>query len=621
MFKHDYKKQIEAIKPDGYVKEKVRIKLAKAQQKPKKPAKIYIGRSVAATLCLVTVLTLGVVFRKQNIPVKTVTETADAMKSAGDYNKIYSVLSNFKSEYGHSFIYSDGNIIEKATTGAVAETNIETFDGSAVTLNGASQNTNHSETTVQVEGVEESDIVKTDGKYIYILSHKYKNYLNRDMSIKIVEAGQKPKQLSDIVISNSLYPNEMYLSENRLIVLCDGNNSKVTALIYDISNPENPKKLKSCKQSGYLNSSRLIGDKLYIISELYVNVENMQEDNIKSYIPHIKCYGFNGAVSSDTVHSYNNCQSPVYTVISAFNIKDSTLVSTRSVLGGTYTMYQSTENIITAGYASYNKTQIARFEIDNGKIEFKASAKLSGTLLNQFSIDEYEGHFRFVLTEDRFIKNETVNSLVILNNDLEKTGKIANIAPDERVYSVRFMGDIAYFVTFREVDPLFSADLSNPNEPKIIGALKIPGFSNYLFPYGEGKLLGIGQNADEDTGETGNMKLSMFDISDPANVTENSKIDISAVYSEALYNHKAVLADSDKNIIAFEAQTVNGEENFYVYAYENGKFVKKLEQEITERIYSCRGVYIGEIFYIVSQYRVESYDIESFQMLGTLKLK
>ncbi|MBO7151814.1 MAG: beta-propeller domain-containing protein, partial [Clostridia bacterium] len=117
----------------------------------------------------------------------------------------------------------------------------------------------------------------------------------------------------------------------------------------------------------------------------------------------------------------------------------------------------------------------------------------------------------------------TVNSLRVLDKDLKEVGKIENIAPDERVYSVRFMGDTAYFVTFRQVDTLFSVDLKNPKEPKIIGALKIPGFSNYLFPFGEDKLLGIGQDADEKTGRTGGIKFSIFDISNPANVTESAK--------------------------------------------------------------------------------------------------
>ena len=184
---------------------------------------------------------------------------------------------------------------------------------------------------------------------------------------------------------------------------------------------------------------------------------------------------------------------------------------------------------------------------------------------------------------------------------------------------MRFMGDAAYFVTFRQVDPLFSADVSDPYNPKIIGSLKIPGFSNYLFPYGD-KLLGIGRNADERTGRAEGMKLSMFDISDPANVTEGSKTDVPASNSEALYNHKATIADFGKNIIGFPTFGDTGL-NYFVYSYEDGKFVQKLKAwlDIT-RNQECRGLYIGKVFYIASYYELQYYNLDTFEPLGTLRL-
>ena len=114
------------------------------------------------------------------------------------------------------------------------------------------------------------------------------------------------------------------------------------------------------------------------------------------------------------------------------------------------------------------------------------------------------------------------------------------------------MGDIAYFVTFRQTDPLFSADLSDPYNPKIIGELKIPGFSEFLFPYGEGKLLGLGNDADENSGRVKGLKLSFFDINDPSNVTELNKTVLNRLnYSPALSNHKAALISVKKNLIGF----------------------------------------------------------------------
>lgn len=638
MFENDYKNEIEKIKPDGFIKYKVTKRLETTNEKPKNKSQIiYFRRAVAAVLCAAVVFTVGAIFGRQTVP-STTYQNVKLMKTASDYDKIYSTLAEFKQSFldklkdyamNGVYQYSDAEyeyVIDDSfnDVGTVPTTDV---------AEGGKGDESHSETTVQVDGVDEADIIKTDGKYIYILS-----YRDEGNSIKIVQAGVNPKQLADIEITEDVYASDLYLTKDRLVVLCGVNGEKeVTALIYDISNPTAPQKLKSCTQSGYLNTSRLIGNKLYLISNFHINVNDMVKSDTESYIPYIYCNEYEGAVSADTVHLYNERKSPEFTIISAFNIEDSSLISTQSVLGGTETVYSSTDNIIISAMGGEDKTQIARFKIQDGNIELKASAELSGRLLNQFSIDEYNEHFRFVLTETVTTKEgevtdngstvtktvdetTTLNSLVILDSDLKETGKISDIAPDERVYSVRFMGDIAYFVTFRQVDPLFSVDVSNPQNPKIIGALKIPGFSNYLFPYGDGKLLGIGQNADEKTGRTGSMKLSMFNISDPSNVTENDKTDIPAVHSEALYNHKAVLADYGRNIIAFSAYGTYKQNCFFIYSYENGQFVKKLEAE-TENTGICRGIYIGKVFYIVTDYSIDSYNIATFEKLGSLELK
>lgn len=635
MFSDDYKKEMDKIKPDGYIKYKIRRKFIKTEETPeRKSRKMYFGRVAAAVLCLCVVFTAGAVLGRQTAPVIPTAQNTNLMKTATDYDKIYSALEAFKPSLfekirdyatGLKNNYDEGLLVEEYAADGTLST------GTSASDTGIGDDS-HSETTVQVDGVDEADIIKTDGKYIYILSNK-----NGKDKIKIAEIGANPKQLSNIEITDEFYASDLYLSDDRLVVLCGVNGkSEVTALIYDISNPGAPKQLEKCTQSGYLNTSRLIGNKLYIISNFYINVDNMVKSNTESYIPYICCSEYDGAVAPDTVNFYDDRKSPEYTVISAFNIEDSSLISTQSVLGGTETVYSSVNNIVIAGMGGEDKTQVARFKIQDGNIELKASAELKGRLLNQFSIDEYKEHFRFVLTETVISDDGTVtnngstvtktlgesttrNSLVILDSNFKVTGKITDIAPDERVYSVRFMGDTAYFVTFRQVDPLFSVDLSDPVNPKIIGALKIPGFSNYLFPYGEGKLLGIGQNADENTGRTGGMKLSMFDISNPENVTENDKTDIPAIYSEALYNHKAVLADYSRNIIAFSAYGTYKQNCFFVYSYENGKFIKKLETE-TANTGICRGIYIGKVFYIVTDYSIEYYNIKTFEKLGTIEL-
>ncbi|MEE1329591.1 MAG: beta-propeller domain-containing protein [Acutalibacteraceae bacterium] len=512
------------------------------------------------------------------------------MVSAADYDAVYKKMNEFKHNVWESITsWADGY----ANSGAKSTGTDFVYESAA--------SDEYSKTNVQVEGVDEADTVKTDGKFIYIIKSNYdesEKMLKTEIKTVDIRNGE-PARLKSISI-DGFKTYEMYLSEGRIIVIGTENTEKdsVKAVIYDISNPDSPKKIQECTQSGVYSESRLIGGKLYIISNYYIETDNIKKYSPKTYVPALECKNYNGTVKPDSICFYNECSSPEYTVLSAYDIKDGSLVSTQSVLGGSYTVYASTENIITSSYPTNGKIQITRFSANGGNIELAASGELNGELLNQFSIDEYKEHFRFVLTSQS--SKYSGNSLVILDKDLKETGAIKNIAEGERVYSVRFMGDTAYFVTFRQVDPLFSADVSDPTEPKIISSLKIPGFSNYLFPFGDGKLFGIGQNADEKTGRTTGMKISMFDISDPANVTECAKTDLNAPYSEALSNHKATLTDSNKNLIGFPAYGGANNTVYYIFSFEDGKFVKKAEVDLPYINSGCRGLYANGNFYIAA---------------------
>jgi len=187
------------------------------------------------------------------------------------------------------------------------------------------------------------------------------------------------------------------------------------------------------------------------------------------------------------------------------------------------------------------------------------------------------------------------------------------------VQSVRFMGDTAYFVTFRQVDPLFSADLSDPENPKILSTLKIPGFSAYLHPFGEGKLLGIGYDADEERGWTENVKLSMFDISDPADVKEAFKLSVKdANWTSVQYNHKIVFVDVETGTVAFPADDV-----YLVFRAEGDAF-KQIGTIKTESEYwlgDARGLFIDDVFYVVGDSEVIVLSFETMEKIATIKLK
>jgi len=187
----------------------------------------------------------------------------------------------------------------------------------------------------------------------------------------------------------------------------------------------------------------------------------------------------------------------------------------------------------------------------------------------------------------------------------------------------RFDGNTGYVVTFRQVDPLFSIDLSDPTNPVILGELKIPGFSNYLHNYGEDLLFGLGRDADEETGGAGYLKLSMFDVSDNANVTEAHSLIIDGVYySEASYNHKAILINYERNIIAFPAG-----DTYMVYSYDAEQgFVEVAVLSLTKDLGydwywgSMRGLYIGDVLYVFSDTVMISYDMNNYKEIFSVQL-
>ena len=659
-FKDDYKKQIESIKADDSLKERVLNKIEEKENKANfsffkvKPIAIT---AICVLLALVITLPVSRDFfagmfvstdkttaTKEN---ELIAKEEEAETEKYSYEQIYDKLSVFQSDNeGYGYATDDGIIMyaeESVKAFDSAAPSTDTNKGSAQANSSANKGTDYSKTNNQVEGVDEADVVKTDGKYIYALTVT-------DRKIRIIKAGKKPEEVASIYLENPYYGQDMYIYKDRLVIfgtkvsniareynrMIDYNRSGTTeAYIYDISKPETPKKVIKCVQSGNYSDSRLIGNKLYMISNHSVNTNDMNKDDIATYIPAVESKDYNKPIDAKCIHVSEYCNSATYTVICGYDITDGSLKGSQSVLGGTYSLYCSTENIIAAGYEHNNYTNLKRFSIKDGKITFKGEGKVKGSLLNQFSIDEYKGNFRFVTTytygEDVskptasgssgtvYYKMITGNMLTVLDSDLKQIGVIEKIAPDERVYSVRFMGDIAYFVTFRQVDPLFSVDLSDPKNSKIIGALKIPGFSDYLFPFGENLLLGIGQDADEKTGRTKGMKLSMFDIKDPANVSENAKeiLDISS--SDALFNHKSSLISFERNLIGFDIY--DSGRGYILYSFENGKFTEKARYDLGDASHYVRGIYIDDLLYIVTGDKILSVDLDTFKVLNQTDYK
>jgi len=247
-------------------------------------------------------------------------------------------------------------------------------------------------------------------------------------------------------------------------------------------------------------------------------------------------------------------------------------------------------------------------------------------------MDEYNGHLRVVVTIDehsrttftdeswgfvntRYNLDNRANALYILDLDLNITGKIEDLAPDESVKSVRFTGNTGYFVTFRQVDPLFTVDLTDPGNPVIMSELKIPGFSQYLHPWTDGLLLGLGQDADVNTGWTTGLKLSMFNTGNPHDVTEQHKLKLDYGWSAALYNHKAVLVSESRNLIGFPADS-----GYAVCGYDpdSGFWQRAFIEGVNGWDDLTRGLFVRDTVYIVMQKGCTVLDLNDFSILATV---
>lgn len=280
----------------------------------------------------------------------------------------------------------------------------------------------------------------------------------------------------------------------------------------------------------------------------------------------------------------------------------------------------------------YQKKQKEREKTFINKIELKADGKLGdittgfvqGDLLNQFSLDEdKDGYLRVAITyRNEYYKNE--NAIVILDSSLEKYSELDGLAEDESIYSVRFMGDKVYLVTFRQMDPFFVIDLSDRKHPEVLGFLKIPGYSNYLHPISDTLILGVGQ--DTKTNKWGGVsqagvKVSLFDVSDYKDPKEVSTfvVDTDNSYTPIQNDHKAFLYIEKNNLVVIPVnEYYNTREpgmNFYVLELTENDIVEKeiINHKSTQSWYSgiLRSLYIGDELYTISDNQLVTYNFET----------
>ena len=570
----------------------------------------------------------------------------DTLTYASGYQEIYDRL--YELFQSNTILYdydtSDGGLDPRSVTYMAEES------ASDVSTAATEDRVDYSRTNIQEAGVDEGDIIKTDGTWIYILK--------QDGSFSIVRANDgAPKVESTTKLEKTGLSNrelrEMYLDGDRLIIVEEGictalekdnelyrtsTGYQTVLSVWDITDRTQPEQIGMLRQDGYYKDSRKNGDFVYLFTSYMPYIAETYEES--TIVPRI-----NGdEVAYNQFYLPEKPASENYLIISSMDITKPEEVKDQKVLvSGADSFYVSTENIYVTN-ENYNSgkdtvvTEIAKFHYKDGRITGVAAGSVKGYLNDSFSLNEYDGTLRVVSTYYDEMWEEW-NALYILDEKLQQLSAIEDLAQGETIRSARFFGTTGYFVTFRQTDPLFSVDLSDPENPKVLGELKISGFSSYLHFYGENLLLGIGYEADENTGSTTGLKLSMFDISDPANVKEVSRTVLPGMtWCPAIEDYKSILVDPDKNLIGFYC-----DKRYFVYSYdETGGFTRKLlcdfygdeflgvsdqSEQGTSGIAATvdydnmRGLYIGDYLYLAGNDFVAVYDMkDGFSMEKVMKV-
>ncbi len=480
-----------------------------------------------------------------------------------------------------------------------------------------------SDTNTQEAGVDEADLIKSDGQFVYAI-------INNSVSIARAWPFAEFGQVATITPEG--LPQGIYLSAKRLVVIATKNEmvgttetrtsrDSVIVELHDISTPSTPRLISRQSFTGELVDSRIIDQRLQlavgnnlVLPQLDYNMdidyealpecpdegESTPNDALTAEIERLRTANLAvieavdvRALIPQTVVADTYCMS-TYRSRSAVGTSLITLVTddlsdkfdalqSITVMGNGGAMYASTTSIYLAspfdasawseGVAEdKDATVVHRFSLEEKLPACAGSALVGGHLLGkhyigsreskrfsmaQFAMSEYDGHFRIVTTKNRGSVDSSSESFVTIldaNASLAQTGQVGDMGHGERIHAVRFMGDKGYVVTFKRIDPLYVLDLSNPAAPAVVGELKIPGFSSYLHPVGDTHLIGLGFDVDEQEnfGRTQGVKLSLFDISDPANPTEvgNRIIGTSGSYSTAVEEHHAFTFDPVRKLLA-----------------------------------------------------------------------
>ncbi len=573
---------------------------------------------------------------------------------------------------------------------AAAPAGITSGISSFFTVTGPSYST----TNVQVAGVDEADVMKTDGYYIYLLS-------NSKNAVYILNAdSQNASVLAKISFDHNISLAGIYLSadSNRLAILGSQyvlstqtgsywngtgmqtytfetymqQDTRTFIKVYDISHKVAPLLVRDFAVSGSYFNSRMIGDYVYAVISEPVQVAN---DTV--VLPTLYSGTQTACPTPSSIYYVDredsNYNYYTFTSIVGLNLLNvaQPAANLTMMMGGASNIYVSTNNIYLTypGVNTYSvwtgpsepTTEVHCISISGSSLFFDATGSVPGSVLNQYSMDEYNGYFRIATTTTRNVNSTFTrlleNNVYILDQNLKTVGKLENLAPGESLHSARFMGDKCYLVTFKKTDPLFVISLAQPNTPQILGELKIPGYSDYLHPYDATHLIGVGKETEEssygDFAWYQGLKLSLFDVSNVNAPEQMAKTVIGdrGTDSAVLTDPKALLFSAAKDLLVIPVNlavinTTQGDlgpssygdfvwQGAYVYNVtltggfqlkgtithlDNATADENSSLWVESSYFVSRALYINDTLYTISGEMVKLNNLDNLQQIGQINL-
>lgn len=651
------KRSMDIPVPDSLHPDQIEKKLENTKQRrPSAAKRLRFGVAAAASIAVICAAGVGLrpILWEENHDGSSTDSTVEQTTIAGEkdhadttYEEIYDAIHSFQKKNQRqkeaSLDIASEVIPETSVNDAESDTMMEHSSETkkSILMDSAdsassSRKGDYSETDTQVAGIMEGDIVKTDGTHIFTIKDS-----TAGCTVTIYEArGNRVDEQSHFTISQADC-REMYIQGSTLILTgnlwdTDGpvrsgtdepellepydSASKSHITLYDFSDPAAPKAIRQLSQSGAYNTSRISDGYLYTFTNYNIQAaEDYSKDEREKFIPEL-----NGVImKSEDIRLPDRNGADSYMVMTSLKLSDNgKFTDSKAVLGSFDTHYMNQDHIyaVSRNYQDNGdvRSTILKYTYDKGRFFFHSSAAIRGAIRNSYYMHEYRDSFVFVYTRT---SGRDTNGLCVMDQDLKLTGEISDLGVNETIYASYFIENMAYFVTYRNTDPVFAVDISDPKKPVLKSELKLPGFSSYLHSFGDDMLIGIGQGSKSSGGSVSSedrVKLSLFSIDSDYRLREIDKL-LAAPDTESCAdtNHKSVFVDEELGLIGLGVVDYrNSESAYHVYRCKKGKLKKVLSVSLSKSfdIYNVRGLRIGKYFYVVDTLGgIEVYHIDTWK--------